>query len=159
LVIEGEAGIGKTAFVRQCLANAEDLVVLEASGDESETGLDYGVVSQIVSRAPRVSGSEPLNDKLASGSPASAFAVGAELLGMLGSLQDRAPVVVVVDDAHWVDPASAGALLFTLRRLHADRVLVMIVSRPDGHDAERVQRVRLSGLNAHEVGLLANSLG
>jgi Cdc6-like AAA superfamily ATPase len=40
LVIEGEGGIGKTAFVRQALARAPDVVVLEASGDESETSLE-----------------------------------------------------------------------------------------------------------------------
>jgi DNA-binding CsgD family transcriptional regulator len=90
---------------------------------------------------------------------------------MLGSLQDRAPVVLVVDDAHWADSASASALLFALRRLHADRVLVLIVTRPgalDGgrlswsrllSDPERVQRVPLSGLDDHEISLLASSLG
>ena len=90
---------------------------------------------------------------------------------MVGSVQDRAPLVLVVDDAHWVDNASAAALLFALRRLHADRVLVMIVSRPwalDGanltwsrllNDPERVQRMRLAGLNDGEIGELANSLG
>ena len=52
LLIEGEPGIGKTAFVHRFLARADDVVVLEASGDESESSLDYGVVSQLVSQAP-----------------------------------------------------------------------------------------------------------
>jgi len=171
LVIEGEPGIGKTAFVRRFLADADDVVVLEASGDESETSLEYGVVSQLVSQARPDSSRQSLSDRLSSGSPTSSFAVGAELLAMLGSLQDRAPVVLVIDDAHWADSASAAALLFALRRLHADRVLVLIVARPGAldqtglswsrllSDPERVQRVRLSGLDDHEIGLLATSLG
>jgi DNA-binding NarL/FixJ family response regulator/tetratricopeptide (TPR) repeat protein len=171
LVIEGEPGIGKTAFVRESLARARDVVVLEASGDESETSLEYGVVSQLVARAPRDSSWESLSARLSTGSPMSAFAVGAELLALVGSLQDRAPVVLVVDDAHWVDQASAGALLFALRRLFADRVLVLIVSRPGAldqggmswsrllSDPERVQRLTLSGLTGREIGQLANSLG
>ena len=40
VVVEGEAGIGKTAFVRRCLTYAEDFVVLTASADESERNLD-----------------------------------------------------------------------------------------------------------------------
>jgi len=171
VAIEGEPGIGKTAFVRQCVAAAEDVVVLEASGDESETSLDLGVVSQLISRASSVSSWEPRNDGVSGGGLASPFAVGAELLRMLGSLQDGGLVVVVLDDAQWIDAASAGALLFALRRLYADRVCVLIATRPDGpdqvgsgwarflNDAERVQRVRLSGLDRHEVRWLAESLG
>lgn len=171
LWIEGEPGIGKTAFVRQFLATAEDIVRLEASGDETEAALEYGVVSQIVVRATAASRSATLNERLSSGSPGSVFAVGAELLGILGSLQDLAPVVLAVDDAQWVDQPSAGVLLFALRRLCADRVLVLVVSRPGGldclgsswsrllNDSERAQRVRLAGLIGHEVRVLASSLG
>jgi DNA-binding CsgD family transcriptional regulator len=171
LVVEGEPGIGKTAFVRRALARAGDVVVLEASGDESEISLEYGVISQLVSRAQRERSLESLNDSPSNGAPMSTFVVGAELLALLGSLQDRAPVVLVVDDAHWLDQASAGALLFALRRLYADRVLVLIVSRPGAldqvgaswsrllSDPERVQRLTLSGLSGHEIGQLASSLG
>jgi DNA-binding CsgD family transcriptional regulator len=99
------------------------------------------------------------------------FSVGAELLGMLGSLQDHAPVVVAVDDAHLMDASSAGALLFAMRRLYADRVLVLLASRPDElgrlgsswlrllNDSERVRRVQLAGLSAREISQLAGSLG
>ncbi len=171
LVVQGEAGIGKTAFLRRCLAEASDLVVLEAGADEAEATLDFGVVSQLLSRAAVVSGGpprQPPRDRRPAGSP---FAVGAELLGMLGGLQDRGPVFLLLDDAQWIDSASAGALLFALRRLHGDRVCVLIAARPDGvaqdgsswsrllNDAERVQRLTLSGLDGGEVGQLASSLG
>ncbi|MBV9943921.1 MAG: AAA family ATPase [Solirubrobacterales bacterium] len=170
IVIEGEPGIGKTAFVGQCRDRAEGFVVLEASGEESETSLDLGVVSQLMSHTPSPGGAEA--SQLAAGgrSSASPFVVGAQVLAVVGSLQDEGPVLIVLDDAHWIDAASAGALLFALRRLCADRVCVLIATRPEGaqaagagwarflSDAERVRRIRLAGLNRREVRLLANSL-
>ncbi|MBV9323242.1 MAG: AAA family ATPase [Chloroflexi bacterium] len=171
LVIEGEAGIGKTAFVHRFLSGATDVIVLAASGDETEAALEYGVISQLVSRASSDGSAGALSESLGAGSAASVFGVGAELLMLLGSLQDRAPVALVIDDAHWLDPSSAGALLFALRRLFADRVLAMIVTRLDGDlqlgpgwrrllsDPARTDRVTLRGFDAREVGLLADSLG
>ena len=169
IVIEGEPGIGKTAFLRQCQDRAEGFIVLEASGEESETSLDFGVVSQLISRAPCPAGAEapPVSDGRSSASP---FAVGSQVLAVLGSLQDDGPVLIMLDDAHWIDAASAGALLFALRRLYADRVCVLIATRPAGvqvsragwmrllSDAERVRRIGLAGLDSREVRLLANSL-
>ena len=171
LLIEGEPGIGKTAFVHHFLSQAPDVAVLEASGEESEAALDYGVADQLFARAATESNLEPVKEQLGAGTHRSAFAVGAGLLAMLGSLQDRAPVALLIDDAHWLDPSSAGALLFALRRLYADRILVLIVARPDGvsqlgpswlkllNESERVRRLTLAGLSAREVGLLAGSLG
>ena len=94
------------------------------------------------------------------------FAVGAALLAGLSALEERGPVVVVIDDLHWADRGSARALLFCLRRLRADPVLVLLATRPDawkswaklGAVAGRrgtVRHVRLSGLSAEEVRELA----
>ena len=168
LWIEGEAGIGKTALAREIVATARDAAVLEASGDEAEVTLEYGVVSQLAARAAADFGWASGFERLAA---TSALAVGAQLLEMLGWLQEGAPVVLVVDDAHWLDISSAGALLFALRRLHGDRVLAIVVSRPHGldrlgsswarilGDSERTTRLPLSGLSGDEVGLLASSVG
>jgi DNA-binding CsgD family transcriptional regulator/tetratricopeptide (TPR) repeat protein len=171
LLIEGEPGIGKTAFVHEFLSQATDVMVLEASGEETEAALEYGVADQLFARAATDSNPEAVKGERGTASHASAFAVGAELLTMLGSLQDRAPVALLIDDAQWLDPSSAGALLFALRRLYVERILVLIVARPDGvshlgpswqkllNESERVRRLTLSGLSAREVGLLAGSLG
>jgi hypothetical protein len=130
--IEGEAGIGKTAFLHRVVGGAEHVVVLETSGDESEIALDYGVVRQLASRAAQASGGRSTGDAPDEWLSTSAFSAGARLLEILDSLQDEAPVVLAVDDAHWMDASSAGALLFALRRLYADRVLVLIDGRADG---------------------------
>ena len=169
VVVEGEAGIGKTAFLRRCQSLADGFVVLRAGGDESEVGLDRGVVSQLIDRASEV-GSDSgarIEDGASASNP---FAVGAELLSLLGSLQDGGPVLLVLDDAHWIDPPSAAALLFALRRLYADRVCALIATRPGGDerggpgwsrfldDAERARRIRLGGLDEHAVRSLVGSL-
>ena len=170
VVIEGEPGIGKTAFLRQCQDRAQGFILLEASGEESETSLDLGVVAQLISRVPSPPDAEAPWIAAGERSSAGPFAVGAQVLAVLGSLQDGGPVLIMLDDAQWIDAASAGALLFTLRRLYADRVCVLIATRPEGlqvsgaswvrflSDAERVRRIKLAGLDSHEVRLLANSL-
>jgi DNA-binding CsgD family transcriptional regulator/tetratricopeptide (TPR) repeat protein len=171
ILIEGEPGIGKTAFVRRFLGTIQEVVVLQASAEESETTLDYGVLEQILSRAARESRWSAPAGELAQRSAPGSFAAGADLLGMLGEAQDTAPIVLVVEDAHWIDTASAGALLFALRRLHGDRVLALLVSRPGGlahlgpswsrllTDPDRVTPIALSGLSGSEVNELADRLG
>jgi DNA-binding CsgD family transcriptional regulator len=171
LWVDGEAGIGKTAFLARCLAAAGDMAVLSVSGDESETTLDYGVVIQLLHRARSESTAAGVDGPAEPEPTASPFAVGADVLEMLGAVQTDAAVVVAVDDAHWMDAQSAGALLFAMRRLHGDRVLVLIASRSDPParlgaswarflaDAERVQRIRLPGLTTAEVCQLAESQG
>ena len=156
VVVEGESGIGKTALLRRAVRDATDASVVWASGDEAESVLEFGVARQLLAD---MSAQAPSGDEV--------FAVGAALLAGLSALEERGPVVVVIDDLHWADAGSARALLFCLRRLRADPVLVLLATRPhalDGlgeswarllADGERVRHVRLSGLSAEEVRELA----
>ena len=166
VAIAAPAGMGKTAFLRRCLAEERDEIVLEVSGDESEVDFEYGVAAQLVAQAQAAVPDEMLEIR-----PVSALAVGADLLAILGALQDRAEVIVAVDDAHLMDRSTAGALLFALRRLQADRVIVLLVSRSDGlerfgpgwarllDDPRRAMRIRLGGLTGPETSELADQLG
>jgi ATP/maltotriose-dependent transcriptional regulator MalT len=171
VVIEGDAGLGKTALLRHFMACQEAATALEASGDEEEAVLDQGVIQQLArSMPPATLATLPL---LAASSTVSAdpFAVGAELLQGLGHLQERGTVMVVIDDMHWADLASAQALLFVLRRLRHDHVLSVLATRPGGlsrlgrswqrllADASRSRRIGLQGLSTEEVRALAASLG
>ena len=103
LWVSGPAGIGKTSLVRRLLDDRADVRVLRGDGDEGETGLPFGVLGQLVGDVPR----RFLGPLLAAGPAPDAdpLAVGAELLTVLGALQSSGPVVVVVDDAQWVDDA------------------------------------------------------
>ncbi len=163
VLVAGRPGIGKTALVRQFLAEAgDDLCVLRASGEETERLLTFGVAEQLV----RSAGLPVLPNLSALGTAEAArtepISVGAGLLGLLGTLQDQGPVAVVVDDAQWADDPSLLALLFALRRLYADRVLALVVTRDDGvlrlpeglqklADSDHGRRLSLAGLGVAEV--------
>jgi DNA-binding CsgD family transcriptional regulator len=167
VAVEGEPGIGKTELLRRFLAEAPDVEVLWASGDEAEACLEHGIVSQLWAGTPPDLGvGAPVLPESASGSDG--FAVGAALLGTLGALQDRGTVAVVVDDLQWADLPSARALLFALRRLRRDNVLVLLASRTQSLDrlgdswarllTERARRLRLPGLAPRDLRPLAKAL-
>jgi DNA-binding CsgD family transcriptional regulator len=170
VIVEGSAGVGKTALVRRFLAGSGDLRALQATGEEVEALLPYGIVEQLV-RAAGV----PVPDSLRGlGVPASQapdpISVGAGLVELLGTLQSGAPVALVIDDAQWADRPSLQALLFALRRLHADRVLALIGARESASgelfeglhrlvENGRGTRVRLRGLDSPAIRQLAAAMG
>ena len=88
--IEGEPGIGKTACLRRFVSGLEHATVLQASGEESEISLDYGVAMQLLAQAAPTLSWTALEEQLRKRAPTSAFAVGADLLGAIGAAQDRA---------------------------------------------------------------------
>ena len=168
VVIEGQAGIGKTAFLRQCIAGAGDFVVLEAAAEESEASLEFGLVTQLLDRMATMASDGAPVAPLAGGSPDNPFTAGAQLLAMLGALQEGGPVLVALDDVHWIDHASAAALLFALRRLTGDRLCALMSTRPEGLAGDRsgwsrllgaAEHVKLEGLSVSEVSLLADAMG
>ena len=150
LRLSGPAGIGKTTLIRRLLADRVDVCVLWASGDEAETGLPYGVVGQLLADLPR---------RTSPSSDADPLAVGAHLLAVLGELE---AVVLVLDDAQWMDDASARALVFVVRRLRRDQVLVVLGTRdhlPAGWERVGHEHLPLAGLRAEEIVELAETAG
>ncbi|MEU4998588.1 AAA family ATPase [Streptomyces sp. NPDC021622] len=173
VLIDGPGGIGKTALIRRFLDTAGDACVLQASGEENESALPCGVLAQFVGQSPI-----PLPDCLGSlvRVPRSApgtlppLAAGFGLLDLLSELQDKGPVILVLDDAHWADSASLNALTFALRRLRVDKVLAIVTARdpaapqlPDGIRRllgdVRTRRIPLEGLSPDELGSLSVQLG
>ncbi|HEY6379150.1 MAG TPA: AAA family ATPase, partial [Candidatus Dormibacteraeota bacterium] len=129
VLLTGEPGIGKTALARRLLREVGDLQVLEASGEEAEALLAYGVVDQLV-RGTAVKLPDALVGVGAPGAePRDPIWVGAGLLELLGVLQSATPVLLLIDDAQWADRSSVQALVFALRRLQADRVYAVVISR------------------------------
>jgi len=169
VLIEGAPGIGKTALVDRFVRESVGVCALRASGEESESLLTYGVVDQLL----RPAGPDQSTASAAQRLPATVaedhITTGARLLDLLGDLQEQAPVVMVVDDVHWADLPSLRALLFSLRRLMADRVLALIVVRDELEPAlpEGLRRLvrdhgatlRLAGLEAEDLRELAADMG
>ncbi|NUR60854.1 MAG: AAA family ATPase, partial [Catenulispora sp.] len=169
-VVEGEAGIGKSALARRLAASLADFTVLWATGDASETDVSGGVISQLIRRVDHdLAAPFPLLTQEGAGA-ASANAIGGQLLLLLGVLQEsRGPVAIVVDDVHWADPLSLQVLGFVLRRLWADRVLTVLLTRSDAESTvgtldrlvrslERAVRVQVGGLGEDEVAQVARRL-
>lgn len=137
LVVRGEAGIGKSALLAAARERATGLRVLSACGVESESQLPFAALAQllepVLDRRDRLP--EPqaaaLAGALALGPPAPGdrFAVCVATLGLLRAAAEDAPVLVLVDDAHWLDPASAECLLFAARRLGGTRVAQLFALR------------------------------
>jgi len=169
VTIEGESGVGKTALARRSLASSSGLTVLWAWADLGEADAEYGIIGQLVrgvdrqmlARYPLLAG-----DAVRS----SPFAVGAQLLGMVGDQQGAGPVALVIDDVQWADRRSVEALSFVLRRLSVDAVAVILIVRGDRDQldasarrmllsAAHRRRISLSGLNVDDVAPLAAALG
>jgi DNA-binding CsgD family transcriptional regulator/tetratricopeptide (TPR) repeat protein len=120
VLLEGEAGIGKTTLVERFLSELPATRVLRASGDESESHVPFAMADQLLRNDGRRS--EALGARRH-------VAVGLELLELMTSGSEHAPCVVVADDAHLADAESLRALLFAARRLLASRALVLLVVR------------------------------
>ncbi len=162
VVVEGEPGIGKTALLRQFVREAGAVSVVWVSGEVSESGLEFGVAKQLLDLLPV---------SALGADSADAFSVGSTVLAGISALEEGGPIVVVMDDLHWSDVASGRALLFCLRRLRVDPVLVLVAVRPRGlarlgdgwarllADADRARWIRLGGLTAGGVRELAAARG
>ena len=169
VLVEGEGGIGKSALLARFASGLAGATVLRASGDEAELLLPYGMVGQLLASARGAGGGPPglLTAELSDG--VDPLAVGADLVAWFG--QFRGMVLAIIDDLQWADGPSARALLFAVRRLHADPVLVVLSARAgelsrlgEGWQRflagdHRAGRVRLGGLGPAEVVALGRALG
>jgi DNA-binding CsgD family transcriptional regulator/tetratricopeptide (TPR) repeat protein len=149
LLIEGEAGAGKTVLLREGLRRAEALGarVLRARGGEYEREFPYGVVRQLFE--PVLDGGEGRAGLIGSAAMAApafegtgagdSFSIQHGLYWLVAELTDAAPLVIAVDDAQWADAASLQALLYIGRRLPDMRAaLTMTVRTGEDQEALRV---------------------
>ena len=142
LVLEGDAGVGKTTVWRAGVAIAETsgARVLQAVPAESETALSFSGVGDLLDRvlgealAPLPAGQRrALSRALVldedEGPPPDPHAVGVAVLNALRALAEKVTVIVAVDDVQWLDPASSAALAYAGRRLRTERVGVFLSRR------------------------------
>ncbi len=173
VLVEGPAGIGKTALLRQfgaaCVVDRGRVHVLTADGDPSEVTVDYGIAEQLA-RSARTPIPEELSSigTLPDAAPEPRV-VGSALLHLLRACLASRPVVMVIDDLQWVDPPSQLALLFALRRLQTQPLLALFAAG-DGADAVIVRglrtlvagqagtRIRLGGLTPGDIREIVASM-
>ncbi|BCJ32230.1 helix-turn-helix transcriptional regulator [Actinocatenispora sera] len=169
LVLRGEAGIGKTALL-DALAATDGVRVLRAAGVESEVELPFAGLHLLlrpvldrVGTLPEVQATAlrgALGLAAGNGTDSDGFLVGLAALSLLAELAADRPLLVLVDDAQWLDRASAAALLFAARRLDADSVGMIFATRdvPD-FPTPGLPELRLAGLADDAAGELLDAGG
>src|SRR6478752_950386 len=168
VVVVGPAGIGKSWLCRQAAALADGFTVVRTRGLESEAHFGHCGLFDVLS--PLVEGhlerllparGEALRGalRMASTPVVDPFAVAVASLDLLAVAAEDAPVLVVVDDAPWVDAASLDALRFAARRLNADRVGFVFAARSEHAPAfldAGMEPLSVGGLDVSEAVILVN---
>ncbi len=163
MVVSGEPGIGKTVLLDFVRAAAAGMPVLTATGVEAEWDLPFATLHQLLGPVVDLAAALPAPQAAAlraalGMAPANGqdrFLVAAGLLSVLGEAAAQGQgLVCLIDDAQWIDQASADALLFAARRFRAERVLMVIAVRPSTKQqfrATELQRVDLGGLSTRDA--------
>ncbi|MGY1682339.1 AAA family ATPase [Geodermatophilus sp. SYSU D01176] len=169
VVVRGPVGIGKSTLLELGAEGAEDLRVLRARGVESETELAFAGLHQLLHpvldrmrllptpQRRALASALGIEDGRPNASPADRFLVALAVLGLLAAAAEESPVLCLVDDAHWLDHASASALHFVARRLGDDPIgMVFAVRDPDPHHfpTADLTELQLGGLDVDGAAAL-----
>ncbi|MGI5380083.1 ATP-binding protein [Streptomyces sp. CA-251387] len=169
LVLRGEAGIGKTALLDRAAqsASASGMRVLRVTGVEPEADLAFGGLVQLLwpvqdrlDALPEPQ-ADALRAVLGTGRTRTQdrFLTGLAVLTLLADLAEQGPLLCLVDDAQWLDQATADALLFAARRLSAEQVAMVFATREEGFAAPGLTELRPSRLDTGDAVRLLADLG
>ena len=144
---------------------AGDARVVHALGVETESEFAYSglheLVRPLLDRLPELPPvqADALRGALAlaEAQGASRLYIGAATLSLLAAARDDGPLLCVIDDAHWLDEASAGALAFAARRLEAEGVVMLFAARGHGFRTRGIPELELGGLDAESADRAAGS--
>src|SRR5439155_16870788 len=166
LLVRGDAGVGKSALLEYVIASAAGLGVVRAVGVESEMELAFAALHQlcvpVLDRLERLPG--PQRDALrvtfgmSEGPVPDRFLVGLALLGLLAEAAEEPALVWGVDDAQWLDAASARALAFVARRLLAESVLLLFPARQASDELLGLPELAVGGLKEADARELLRSV-
>ena len=166
LVVHGEPGVGKTVLLDYLAGRAAGCRVARVAGAQCEMELAFAGLHQLCA---------PLLDLLAglpgprrevlrtafgisTGPAPDRFLVGLAVLGLLSEASRERPLVCLVDDAQWLDRASAQVLGFVARRLAADPVALVLVTRLPGEELAGLPELEVDGLAAADARALLDSV-
>jgi DNA-binding NarL/FixJ family response regulator len=168
LVVRGEAGIGKTALLEygRDAADASGFRVESSIGVAAEAQFAFAGLHQLC--APLLDRADALPDPQRSalgvafgrqgGAAPDRFLVGLATLNLLAEVAEEAPLLCLVDDAQWLDEASAQVLAFVARRLAAERIALVLAARdqPEGESLAFAgfPELRLRGLGESDARTL-----
>src|SRR3954470_16831262 len=167
LVLRGEAGVGKTALMGHLSAAADGCRPARAAGVESEMELAFAglhaLCAPMLGRLGHLPG--PQGDALSTafglsaGPPPDRFFVGLAVLSLLADVAEEQPLVCIVDDAHWLDRASAQTLAFVGGRVLAERIGLVFTLRDssDPQVLEGLPELVIEGLPPGDARVLLDA--
>jgi DNA-binding CsgD family transcriptional regulator/tetratricopeptide (TPR) repeat protein len=169
LLLWGDPGVGKTTLLDYAAGIASSRV-LRARGVESEAVLPYAALADLlIPLRGHFAELPPVQRDALGGSLAltetetpNPYAVCAASLNVLAAASERAPLVVLVDDLHWVDQSSQRALLFAARRLGSERIALVMSGRDDADLRRRcsdLPTLELAGLSRSDCDRLLRERG
>lgn len=145
MVLRGEPGIGKTALLDAVseMASERGMATLFVAGIEAEAPIGYAALQRLLQSFPDSVDQLPAPQSAAlrsalgldSGSPPDRFLVGLGVLTLLAAAASDAPVLMVIDDAQWLDPESGIVFGFVARRLQAEGAIMLFAARESGESA------------------------
>jgi len=165
LVLRGEAGIGKTALLKYLVESASDLTALRVVGVESEMELAFAAVHQLcgpmLGRLERLPAPQrqalEIVFGLSAGPAPDRFLVGLAVLSLFSEVADQRALLCVVDDAQWLDQASALTLAFVARRLLAESVGIVFAARERGEALQHLPGLEVHGVRNGDARKLLSS--
>jgi DNA-binding CsgD family transcriptional regulator len=168
LMMWGEPGIGKTALLDHVAgAAAGDFTVVRCRGTRLESGVAFAGLHELlwpvkdrISTLPKPQ-ANALNGALGiSGDVADPFLISVAVLTLIGDLAGERPVLIAVDDAHWLDEPSARCLAFVARRLRAEPVAMLLTGHDDPVEGpwEELAAMEVRGLGDEDARLLAGAV-
>jgi hypothetical protein len=165
LVLRGEAGIGKTALLEYLIASAPDVTVVRALGVQSDMELAYASLHQLcvplLDRLERLPAPQrqamEIVFGLSVGEAPDRFLVGLAVLSLLSDAAEQRPLLCVIDDAQWLDRASALTLAFVSRRLFAEPVGIVFAAREPGEELQHVPELEVRGVRNGDARALLSS--
>src|SRR4051794_31824648 len=166
LVVRGEPGVGKTALLEYAVEAGRGFRIARTFGVEAEMELPFAAVQQLCSpffelmeRLP-----QPQHDALgvafglSTGPAPNRFLVGLAVLGLLSEAAEEQPLLSVVDDAQWLDRASAQVLAFVARRLLAEKIALVFATRALGDALAGSPELHVAPLGRRDARALLESV-
>jgi DNA-binding CsgD family transcriptional regulator len=166
LVVLGEPGVGKTALLDFAIEAAARFRTVRTIGIESEVELPFAAAQQLCAPILERRQGLPAPQRLAlevafglaDGPAPNAFLVGLAILGLLAEAATDRPLLCVVDDAQWLDRASAAALSIVARRLTAENVVLLVAARDLGATFAGLPELTVRGLGRTEARTLLETV-
>jgi DNA-binding CsgD family transcriptional regulator len=166
LAVYGEPGVGKTALLDYAIEAGSDFRVARAVGIEGEMELAFAALQQLCS--PSLDLMERLPDPqrdalevalgLSVGRPPNPLLVGLAVLSLLSEAAEDQPLLCVVDDAQWLDRASARVLAFVAHRLLAEKIAMVFATREPIDALARLSELHVEPLGRRDARALLNSV-